>query len=102
MAMDQIVNHIDKIEQMSNGQFSAPLIIRVITGAQRPLYPGPQHCQDYTSILHQLLHMPIFTVNSAKDVLHYYTHRNHPSMFIEYRENYEKETKTDSTPSRTV
>ena len=54
-AMNQLVNHLDKIEEMSMGEFSPKVVIRVIIGATEPLYPGIQHCSDYTSSFETLL-----------------------------------------------
>ena len=48
-ATDQIVNHLDKIEEMSNGEFKPKVIIRVGCGSQTPLYPGPQHVGNFSS-----------------------------------------------------
>ncbi len=47
-ATNQIVNHLDKIGEMSEGQFNPKVIIRTAIGSTKPLMPGPQHCQDYT------------------------------------------------------
>jgi pyruvate/2-oxoglutarate/acetoin dehydrogenase E1 component len=48
IAMNQLVNHLDKIEEMSSGRFKPKVIIRTMVGATKPLYPGVQHCSDYT------------------------------------------------------
>jgi pyruvate/2-oxoglutarate/acetoin dehydrogenase E1 component len=53
--MDQLVNHIDKTEEMSQGEFKAGLIIRTQLGNTKPIYPGPQHCGDYTDGLSKFL-----------------------------------------------
>lgn len=50
-AMNQLVNHLDKIEQMSNGEFVPKVIIRTMVGSKEPLNPGLQHCQDHTEAL---------------------------------------------------
>ena len=42
-ALDALVNHLDKLELMSHGQFCAPVIVRAAVGSRRPLDPGPQH-----------------------------------------------------------
>lgn len=55
IATNQLVNHLDKIEEMSCGQFKPKVIIRTMVGASKPLYPGPQHCSDYTEALRQFL-----------------------------------------------
>ncbi len=54
-AMNQLVNHLDKIAEMSHGRYSPKVIIRTIIGATKPLNPGAQHHQDYTSSLYSLL-----------------------------------------------
>lgn len=51
IAMNQLVNHLDKIEEMSCGQFKPKIIIRTALGSTKPLYPGLQHCSDYTDVL---------------------------------------------------
>lgn len=47
-AMNQLVNHLDKVNEMSNGEFSPGVIVRTQIGNTKPLYPGPQHCGDYS------------------------------------------------------
>ena len=46
-AANQLVNHVDKIELMSNGQWKPNIIIRVAKGSEIPLNPGPQHRGNY-------------------------------------------------------
>ena len=48
-ATNQLVNHVDKIKRMSGGKFKAKgLIIKTCVGSIKPLFPGEQHCGDYT------------------------------------------------------
>ena len=54
-AMNQLINHLDKAREMSNGQFKPKVIIRTMLGGTEPLYPGCQHCADYTEVLKILL-----------------------------------------------
>ena len=42
-ATNQLVNHLDKLPLISEGQVNPSLIIRTSVGSQRPLYPGHQH-----------------------------------------------------------
>jgi len=51
LAINQLVNHLDKLEELSNGIFKPKVIIRCIVGSKTPLYPGLQHCQDHTELL---------------------------------------------------
>jgi pyruvate dehydrogenase E1 component beta subunit len=48
LATNQIVNHLDKLPAMSDGQYSPRVIIRTSIGAQRPLHPQHQHVDDFT------------------------------------------------------
>ena len=49
-AMNQLINHLDKIEDMSQGQYKPFVIIRTMKGSTDPLDPGPQHKGDYTDM----------------------------------------------------
>jgi pyruvate/2-oxoglutarate/acetoin dehydrogenase E1 component len=53
--INQLVNHIDKCEEMSKGEFCPGIIIRTQIGNIKPLYPGCQHCGDYTQALKKML-----------------------------------------------
>ena len=54
-AMDQLVNHLDKLEAMSRGQFAPKVIIRTRVGTRTPLDAGPQHTQDHAPALRSML-----------------------------------------------
>lgn len=51
LALNHLANHLDKIEEMSNHQFKPKVIIRTMIGSTKPLYPGLQHCSEYTDSL---------------------------------------------------
>jgi pyruvate/2-oxoglutarate/acetoin dehydrogenase E1 component len=48
LAANQIVNHLDKLKIMSNGEYTTKVIIRTSIGSQRPLHPQHQHISDFT------------------------------------------------------
>ena len=48
LAVNQIVNHLDKMDLMSNGGYKPKVIIRTGIGSERPLHPQHQHVGDYT------------------------------------------------------
>ena len=50
-AMSQLINHLDKVQVMSNGRYKVKAIIRTGIGSQRPLHPQHQHVGDYTEAL---------------------------------------------------
>ena len=48
LAMNQIVNHLDKWEAMSVGESKPKVIMKAVVGSQYPLDPGHQHKANYT------------------------------------------------------
>ncbi len=55
LAFNQMVNHLDKIKNMSNKQYTPKIIIRTSIGSKSPLDGGPQHTQNYTEIFKKIL-----------------------------------------------
>ena len=51
LALNQLVNHLDKIAVMSNSGYQPRVIIRTSIGSQRPLHPQFQHIGDFTNAL---------------------------------------------------
>jgi pyruvate/2-oxoglutarate/acetoin dehydrogenase E1 component len=47
-AINQLVNHLDKVRVMSNGGYEAKAIIRTGIGSERPLHPQYQHVGEFT------------------------------------------------------
>ncbi len=70
IATNQLVNHLDKIEEMSCGQFRPKVIIRTAIGSTKPLYPGLQHCSDYTEELKYMLkNVKVIKLTRSKDIV---------------------------------
>ena len=55
LACNQLVNHLDKMEEMSKGDMKPRVIIRVSVGAKQPLNAGPQHTQNHTDAFRKML-----------------------------------------------
>ena len=55
LAMNQLVNHLDKLPIMSQGEIVPHVIIKTKVGARTPLDAGPQHTQDHTEALRLML-----------------------------------------------
>ena len=53
-AVSQLVNHLDKIQVMSNGGYITKAIIRTGIGSERPLHPQSQHVGDFTSAIQMM------------------------------------------------
>ena len=70
LATNQLVNHLDKIEEMSHGEYKTKVIIRVCVGATTPLYPGLQHCGDYTEAYKLLLNtIPVVRLEQPEQIV---------------------------------
>lgn len=68
-AMNQLVNHLDKYDGITRGEFCPKVIIRTCIGSTRPLYPGIQHCSDYTDGLKNILkNVEIFKLETPENV----------------------------------
>ena len=74
LAMNQLVNHLDKLEEFTHGEYHAKVIIRVGVGSTSPMYPGVQHCGDYTEAFRQMLIMPVASLLFPQDILRTYQH----------------------------
>jgi len=73
LAMNQMANHLDKIDEMSCGQFKPKVIIRTAVGSTKPLYPGLQHCSDYTKGLQNMLkNISVRKIWYANQVMEFY------------------------------
>ncbi len=48
LAMNQVINHLDKWEAMSMGESKPKVIMKAVVGSQYPLDPGHQHKANFT------------------------------------------------------
>ena len=55
LAMNQLVNHIDKIGVMSDGKMRPRIIIRTAIGPKKPLDGGPQHTGNHVAAIKAML-----------------------------------------------
>ena len=55
LAINQLVNHIDKMKNMSKSMLIPKVIVRVAIGAKKPIDGGSQHTQDFTESLKHML-----------------------------------------------
>ena len=54
LAMNQLINHLDKIKFMSNNGYKTKVIIRTSIGSERPLHPQYQHVGDCTEAVQKM------------------------------------------------
>jgi len=68
LAMDALVNHLDKIPLYSD--FRPKVIVRTAVGASSPVNPGPQHVQDYTEAFRLMLKtVYVIDLKRAEDIV---------------------------------
>ena len=54
LAMNQLINHLDKIKKMSNDTYKTKVIVRTGIGSVRPLHPQFQHVGDFTEAVRKM------------------------------------------------
>lgn len=66
-AMDAIVNHLDKMEEISRGEFKPAAIIRCVVGNQnKPLYTGVTHTQDLSAGVREMVSFPVVQLKTSE------------------------------------
>ncbi len=55
LAANQLVNHLDKMKEISHGEFIPKVIIRTSIGSVRPLDPQIQHTGDFSEAFKLML-----------------------------------------------
>ncbi len=69
LAMNQLVNHLDKFRTLSNNSFKPRVIIRTSIGSKKPLHGGVQHTQDYTVIFKKILtEINVVSLKNSEDI----------------------------------
>jgi len=105
LAVNQLVNHMDKLSEMSDNQFKLKgLIIRTCVGSTKPLMPGPQHCQNYTKALREMCkHIKVVELTRADQIVGAYedaTISETPTVIVEHSDLYNEELKDELIASR--
>jgi len=93
-AMNQLVNHLDKIRQMSRMEMTPKVIIRTSVGSKTPLNGGPQHTQNYTKEMKSILkEVKVIFLDKAENIYPsfkkaYYEKDSNSYLFIEHGDFY--------------
>jgi len=91
-AANQLINHVDKMELMSNGQWKPNMIIRVAKGSEIPLNPGPQHRGNYfnefQSITQTVKFFDCLTVDDIENAYNHAINEGGITLINEYPEKY--------------
>jgi len=74
MGVDQIVNHLDKFNSMSNGLLTPKVIIRVAVGSENPVDPQCQHKGNFTKAFKSMTkNIDIIELIEPEDIIPAYT-----------------------------
>lgn len=103
LALDALVNQMDKMPGMSGGQFKWPILVRAIVGSREPIDPGPMHRQDYTGPLKTMLrHTPVWTFSTVHGMRWAWERvgksESGASVVVEYKDDYEKDITEEFEP----
>lgn len=79
LATNQIVNHLDKLKELTQLNTPGKVIIRTGIGSENPLHPGPQHTGDFTEAFRLMCpHLNVVRLDSKE------------MIFDEYKKAYER------------
>lgn len=93
-AVNQLVNHLDKIEEMTRGTFKPRVIVRTSIGAKTPLDGGVQHTQDHTEAFKHLLNnVDVVKLEKKEDIFPAYKNAlerkdSKSTLIVEYGQYY--------------
>jgi pyruvate/2-oxoglutarate/acetoin dehydrogenase E1 component len=97
IALDSIINHLDKMSYLSSGQFKPAIILRVVAGnTKTPLFTGPTHTQNFADALRRIVTFPIYHLAHRCDILPCWETaydrmcNGDSSMLVEYKDLYDK------------
>ena len=73
LATNQLVNHLDKISEISNNKIKPQIIIRTAVGSVRPLDPQSQHKGDFSKAFKQMCNnIDVYKITKANEVFKTY------------------------------
>ncbi len=94
LSLNQLVNHLDKIREMTENQMQPKVIIRVAVGSKVPFSAGPQHTQDHTEAMKLMLtDIEVIELKEPEDIFPafkkaYERNDGKSTLIIEYAEYY--------------
>ncbi len=67
-AMDAIVNTLDVIETISDGEFKMPVIIKAVAGGIKPFYAGLTHTRNLAAAVRGFVSFPVYAPETGAEV----------------------------------
>jgi len=93
-AINQLVNHLDKVQAMSNGGYKVKAIVRTGIGSERPLHPQYQHVGDFTDAIQAMCTtIEVIRLKEPSDIFPAYEKAltrddGHSTILVEYGDFY--------------
>lgn len=94
LSINQLVNHLDKLNEMTNNHYKSKAIIRTSIGSKRPLHPQSQHVGDFTIPIRKMVkNLEVVKLKDPKDIFPSYKKAinrkdNVSTILIEYGDYY--------------
>ncbi|MDC1148326.1 hypothetical protein OAT00_01485 [Pelagibacteraceae bacterium] len=94
LSINQLVNHLDKLNKMTNNFYKSKAIIRTSIGSQKPLHPQYQHIGDYTDAIKRMCpNIRIVKLDNTKKIFQEYkkainVNNNISTIFVENGDYY--------------
>ena len=94
LSINQLVNHLDKFNEMTKNYYKSKAIIRTSIGSIRPLNPQSQHTGDFTFPIKKMAkNLEIIKLREAKDIFPSYKKAinrsdNISTILVEYGDYY--------------
>lgn len=92
---DAIVNHLDKIYELSSGIHKPAVIIRVAVGNKTvPLFTGATHCQNFAEAFRNMVNFPVLELTDKEQISGGYSwaletcKKGQSTMLVEFRDLY--------------
>tara|TARA_R110002020_G_scaffold163895_5_gene350124 strand:+ start:818 stop:1411 length:594 start_codon:yes stop_codon:yes gene_type:complete len=96
-AMDALVNHLDKIDDISKGEFMPKVIIRCVVGGKKdPFLTGKTHTSDYTEGLRHMVKSHVVKLGDPKSIMGIYDaayKTNRSCIIVEEKDAYANTSK---------
>lgn len=94
LAINQLVNHLDKLHLMTHGKYLSKAIIRTSIGSERPLNPQSQHTGDFSESIKKMCpNIEIVKLNKTEKIFSAYKKAlerkdNKSTILVEYGDFY--------------
>lgn len=97
IALDAIVNHLAKLNELSEGFHRPACIIRCVVGNRKtPLFTGATHTQNFSEAIRNMVTFPVIELTRKEDIQFEYgkayfraTMQKQSTMLVEFKDLFE-------------